>query len=410
MNALKPTLPFNNRIRNQIKLIAPVLILAALSLACRWLEPARQPSPLPLELSGKDDSALVGLSAMVEATLVALTPAPSIHVEGNNPTPLSPALTAVVPIVLETPAPDQVTPTAVLQPSSTPDSYALLTIESLIDRAYGGGGLEVREIMEDNATFTRYLVSYPSDGISIYGFMNVPKGGAAPFPVVIALHGYIDPAVYKTLDYTTVYADALAQAGYLVLHPNLRGYAPSGNGDNQFRVGMAIDVLNLIALIKQQGGSPGPLEQARPEAIGLWGHSMGGGISIRVITVSPDIRAAVLYGAMSGDEQQNFGAIYRWSNGQRGLDELAVPEDELLRISPVYYYDRIRSAVSIHHGENDQMAPLQWSLDLCKRLQELGKPNECFTYPGQPHTFDQTGSQVFMQRTIEFFDRELRLP
>jgi dipeptidyl aminopeptidase/acylaminoacyl peptidase len=50
--------------------------------------------------------------------------------------------------------------------------------------------------------------------------------------------------------------------------------------------------LNLIALIKQQGGKPGPLQLADPNAIGLWGHSMGGGVSIRVITVSPDVKAA----------------------------------------------------------------------------------------------------------------------
>jgi dienelactone hydrolase len=31
----------------------------------------------------------------------------------------------------------------------------------------------------------------------------------------------IDPAIYNTLDYTTLYADALASAGYIVLHPNL---------------------------------------------------------------------------------------------------------------------------------------------------------------------------------------------
>ena len=43
----------------------------------------------------------------------------------------------------------------------------------------------------------------------IYGFMNVPNADG-PHPVIIALHGYIDPAIYQTLDYTTRYADALA--------------------------------------------------------------------------------------------------------------------------------------------------------------------------------------------------------
>jgi pimeloyl-ACP methyl ester carboxylesterase len=113
---------------------------------------------------------------------------------------------------------------------------------------------------------------------------------------------------------------------------------------------MAIDVMNLIALVKQQGGQPGPLELADPQAIGLWGHSMGGGISTRVITVNPDVRAAVLYGAMSGDEKKNFERIFTYfSNGTRGQEELA-PREAFLLVSPIYSGQNT-AAVSIHHGK-----------------------------------------------------------
>jgi dipeptidyl aminopeptidase/acylaminoacyl peptidase len=283
-----------------------------------------------------------------------------------------------------------------------------LTIADLSARVYGVGELVIHEVLAENSYFTRYLVSYPSDGLTIYGFMNVPVRGLSPFPVVIAIHGYIEPQDYQTLDYTTGYADTLARAGFLVIHPNLRGYAPSDDGPNLFRVGMATDVLNLIALVKAGAGQPGPLEQARGDAIGLWGHSMGGGISIRVLTVSPDVKATVLYGAMSGDERRNYEAIQRWSNGERGNEELEVPETDLLRISPIYYLERIQAAVSIHHGEADLTVPIAWSLELCQTLQELGKSVECFTYPGQPHTFDATGSETFMQRVVAFYDQWLR--
>jgi dipeptidyl aminopeptidase/acylaminoacyl peptidase len=256
--------------------------------------------------------------------------------------------------------------------------------------------------------FTRTMFAYPSDGLNIFGFMDVPRRGQPPYPVVIALHGYIDPSTYNTLDYTTRYADSLANAGYLVLHPNLRGYLPSDSGSNLLRVGMAIDVLNLIALVKQQSGLPGPLQLADSNAIGLWGHSMGGGISIRVLTVSRDVRAAVLYAPMSGDEKQNFTAINQWSGGTRGLEEVEIPDQELLTISPIFYLDRIQAAISIHHGENDQLIPPEWSADLCQRLQNLGKDVECFTYPGQLHTFSGEGELLLKQRVIDFFNRKLR--
>ena len=239
--------------------------------------------------------------------------------------------------------------------------------------------------------------------------MNIPQG-EGPFPIVIAIHGYIDPQVYRTLDYTTGYADALARAGYLVIHPNLRNYPPSDNGFDLFRVGMAVDVLNLIEIVQSNGSTDSALEAADPQRIGLWGHSMGGGIATRVISINPDVRAVVLYGAMSGDERKNFEAIFRWSQGERGSDELSFSEDEMQRISPISYLDRIQSAVSIHHGRSDDLVPLTWSNDLCEQLRNLDKQVECYIYDGQPHTFVGEGNDRFIQRTLEFYDRFLRGP
>jgi dipeptidyl aminopeptidase/acylaminoacyl peptidase len=345
------------------------------------------------------------------------TPQPVDETISALQTELSPQTTRVLPTAAlltlppsptatVTPTPSQ-TPTPTI--TSTPDPYAGLTIEDLAHRSYGGGELVVEEVLAVNSYFTRTLISYPSDGLKIYGFMNIPRKSSPPYPVVIALHGYIEPSIYNTLDYTTRYADAIARAGYLVIHPNLRGYPPSDTGDNLFRVGMAVDVLNLIALVKTWGGRPGPLAVADAQNIGLWGHSMGGGITTRVITVSPDVKAAVLYGAMSADDQKNYERIFTYfSNGTRGLDELSYPVEAYERISPVFFLDRIRSAVSIHHGVSDPDVPLQWSVDLCNSLRSLNKPVECYIYEGQGHTFRGEGDDLFTLRAVEFFDRFLK--
>jgi dipeptidyl aminopeptidase/acylaminoacyl peptidase len=300
-------------------------------------------------------------------------------------------------------------------PSLTPttDPYAGLSIDELSARTYGGGELVVQETLATNTAFTRSLITYPSDGLTIYGFMNTPvrqsaDAGPARYPVILALHGYIEPEIYQTVDYTTRYADDLARAGFLVIHPNLRGYPPSDAGDNRFRVGMAIDVLNLIALVKAQAGQPGPLADADPQAIGLWGHSMGGGITTRVITVSPDVSAAVLYGAMSGDDKKNYERIFTYfSSGSRGGEELQAPDEVFQKVSPIHYLERIQAAVSIHHGQKDPDVPLAWSIDLCSRLKLLEKPTECFTYTDQAHTFHGEGDLLFTQRVIDFFRRSL---
>ncbi|MCB0174709.1 MAG: prolyl oligopeptidase family serine peptidase [Anaerolineae bacterium] len=261
------------------------------------------------------------------------------------------------------------------------------------------------ETMGSNESFTRYLITYPSEGLTLYGFMDVPTGDG-PFPVAIVMHGYIAPDQYTTLAYTTRYADALARAGYLVFHPNYRNWPLSDSGPELFRVSHAVDALNLIAIVRAQAGQPGPLEQADASFIGMMGHSMGGGITLRTITVGADLQAAVLYGAMSGDEKQNFEKIREWSGGARGQEELDTSTEDLARISPIFYLDRIDTPVSIHHGENDGTVPLQWSLDLCNDLQTLGKTVECFTYPGQPHTLQGDSDQLFIQRMIDFFGRQ----
>jgi uncharacterized protein len=333
-------------------------------------------------------------------------PPPQAAATGQSPTSTLPQIVTASPPAVSLP-----TATTLPAPTSTatPDPYAGLGIEELRLRSYGGGQIEQLDTLAVNSYFTRTLMVYPSDGLSIYGFMNVPRRGESPYPVVIAIHGYIEPEIYNTLDYTTGYADALARAGFIVLHPNLRGYPPSDDGDNRFRVGMALDILNLIALVKEQAGQPGPLALAEPGKVGLWGHSMGGGIATRVLTISPDVKAAVLYGAMSGDERKNYERIFHYfSNGTRGLEELNAPEEAFQRISPVNFFDRIQAAVSIHHGEEDPDVPPVWSAETCRQLKNLGVDVECFTYPGEAHTFHGDGDALFTQRTVDFFNRYLR--
>ena len=342
------------------------------------------------------------LITFVISTSVSCTPA--ILVSTPTPTFTETSLPTQTPFPTATQ-----TPTLIPTSSPTADPYYSWSIDYLRSRAYGGGQIEFLEVMTQNLYFTRYLMRYPSDGLNIYGFADIPND-EEPYPVIIALHGYIDPAIYSTLDYTTHYADALASAGYIVLHPNLRGYAPSDGGDNLFRVGMAIDVLNLIALIQSQSGGTDPLRTARADEIGMWGHSMGGGVTTRVLTISDDIRAAVLYAAMSGDEQKNYEAIRQWSGQTRGLDELNIPTEALNRISPMYFFQNITAAVSIHHGTADATVPLDWSVTTCEQLTSLSKNVQCVYYQDMPHTFYGTGDEEFIQNTVQFFNQYLKTP
>lgn len=342
--------------------------------------------------------------AQATATLAATVEVPAT--QPPPPQPTAPPTSAPLPTATAAPA-----HTPLATATATPDPYAGLTIADLASRRYGGGQLSVQETLHVTESFTRTLVAYPSDGLTVYGFMNVPFG-SGPFPVALVLHGYIPPRQYGTIAYTTRYADYLARAGYVVIHPNYRNHPPSdeteafaaGREEADFRVGYAVDVLNLLAILRDQAAQPGPLLRADPREMHLLGHSMGGGIALRVMTVRPEaVDAAVLYGSMSGDEYQNYEQIQVWSEGQSGREELSTPPDDMRRIAPVHHLHRIQAAVSIHHGEADDVVPPQWSDELCLSLRELGKEVECFSYPDAPHTFHDETDRLFMQRVLDFF-------
>jgi dienelactone hydrolase len=306
--------------------------------------------------------------------------------------------------VSNTPKPISTTPTPIGTIPSVPTNSPLYpySYDVLRQKQYGQGEIKIEGNLISDAKFTRYLISFPSDGLKIYGFIDVPLA-SGNFPVVVALHGHINLNVYRTMDYSSRYADLIARNGYIVIHPNLRNYPPSDNGPDEFYSGSADDVLNLIAMVRKQASQPGFLAKADSSRIGIWGHSMGGGIALRVITLDPGIRAAVLYGAVTGNL-----ALRRF--GFHGTDQTYAQShpEEIQLISPSSHYAEIQTAVSIHHGLSDTTVPVQWSKDLCSQLTDLGKNVECFFYPDAPHTFGGEIEQLFNQRTVDFFSKNLR--
>lgn len=340
---------------------------------------------------------------------LSLRETPQPQVVGNFT--LEPIIINTLPVatISQTP-PAGDTPSAENLPNGA--GLADLSIEALAQRAYGqdAGTLTFESTLENTGGFVRTLFIYPSDGLKIYGFLNIPPG-PGPFPVVIFLHGYVNPLLYETLDYSMRYADDLARRGFIVIHPNLRGYPPSdGTETDPFDVGKTIDVLNLVALIQRDAGKTGLLLQANPDKIALWGHSSGGGIAIRAITVNmpsltgtgPAIKAAILYAPMSGDEAKNVYRNYYVFTQPRWEYEINLPADALIPISPVNFYDRIEAAVQVHHGAVDKLIPIEWSRETSSQMQAAGVTLEYYEYRTQTHNFCCESYKWMLDRLVTF--------
>jgi dienelactone hydrolase len=285
------------------------------------------------------------------------------------------------------------------------DPFTHMFIDSLADRATSNGILEDMGAMNcESESFSRRQFRYPSEGMGMYGFINIPEG-EGPFPVIILLHGHVKREGYNTLAYTSRYADALTEKGYIVIHPNLRGYLPTPDAENQLGVGDTVDILNLISIIRQQAGSEGLLKYADAENIGLWGHSMGGGIVMRVMVIDPAIKAGLLYASVHADERVNLA---HFREDGRGYEKCQAPVDSIRQISPLDYLEQVNAPISIHHGDQDERVPYEWSNFLYERLNQLGENVTYEIYPDQLHTFRGSGDTQFIKNSIEFFDKYLK--
>lgn len=310
-------------------------------------------------------------------------------------------------------------PTAEVTPTQSPASLGLMTVVSddpfaglrmddLASRQYGGSGIVVGEAVKAQRYFVQYAMYYESDGLKITGLIDIPVS-EGPFPVIIVNHGYLRQEEYQPGFDSWHMADWLAEHDYITIMPDYRNYGSSDSGPNPFRIGFAIDVMNLIAQLDS-------LPQAIPEQVGIIGHSMGGEVSMWPMILSDQVDAVVLYSSMSGDVARNWEHRWRyWRTQREAMEATALvygnPQDNpesYAEISTISYLDRIRMPVMIHHGTMDQTVPYWWSEELWHLMEDAGVDVTFWPYPGGRHTLNGNGFETLMERSLNLFDEAVR--
>jgi dipeptidyl aminopeptidase/acylaminoacyl peptidase len=351
---------------------------------------------------------------------------------GCQPVPDLQMQTLPPPIVLiETITPSPV-PMSSATPPAIPTTEELIfpyTIEGLREHDFQSGEIHIRKILGENDFFTSYLIDYPSDGLMISGVMQIPKGDG-PFPVIVMNHGFFARSIYNTGDGTDRASAFLAQYGYITLASDYRSWGESDVGESLFYSGLVIDVINLVNAIPS-------IPKADPDRVGMWGHSMGGGVTMKVLTIDPRIKAAVLYSTVSADDADIIG---RWGMGcfgdialgeqvfgcnsadvipadlpfdlQTAYHKTASDAEALKDVAAFYHVDHVTAPLQIHYGTEDGQiysgTPPEWSLKLTNGLRDAGRQVELYQYEGEGHSFVGEPWFIFMRRVLHFFDEIMK--
>lgn len=381
----------HRKIHRRLLLRSALLGLAGmpnlLSMGCA--SPARSLEPTPV----------IGVTFAPTATKLATATAPP---SANTPTPTQAAAT---------PSPS---PTA----TATPTPLHPLTITAGRQRGYLGSRMTFVRDLEPGANYSRSIMSYRSDGLKINGLLttpNTPKP-AAGFPILVFNHGFIPPKEYRTNEKYVLTQDRLARAGYITYKSDYRGHDQSEGAPNNYGFpDYTTDVLNALASLKT-------LPDADPNRIVMWGHSMGGHISLRAMVISKEIRACAIWGGVVGSFTE-IADLHFSRTPRTTLNSISPSDTRTWRevffeqfgkpserpdfwdaISATSYLRDLSGPLQLHHARPDPLVPTHLADQLVTRMQAINGAIEAHFYENDDHNL-YANFDTAMRRTIQFLGK-----
>lgn len=293
---------------------------------------------------------------------------------------------------------------------------AQMSIAAAREKAYPGSVLTVRQTLRAGSNYRRSVVSYLSDGLRINALMTVPNGTPPKggWPAIVFNHGYIPPNVYRTTERYVAYQDAFARAGFVTLKSDYRGHG-SSQGEalgGYYSPGYTTDVMNALASLKKDS-------RVNAARIGMWGHSMGGFLTLRAMVIDPSVKAGVIWAGVVGDYDQMMN---EWNSPvppsiprrvlelrKKAVEKYGTPQANPAfwnRLSANSYLKDLGGPLQLHIGTADEDVPVSFHTSLVGQLRSVGKPVQSFVYPGDNHDLTRNLGTA-LARSVAFFKERL---
>ncbi len=251
------------------------------------------------------------------------------------------------------------------------------------------------------------LIHYASkDGTTIAAILYKPRGykSGTKYPAVLWIHGGPEGQDVFRFD---VWAQYLAQQGYVVLEPNYRGSTGYGEKFRNMNVedsggGEMDDVAAGANYLVAQG-----LADSKRLAIG--GGSHGGTMVAYAVTKYPTLFAAAieLYGVVDRAtflERTNRNSAIRWMMKMGGWP--AEKPEVYRKANALADVAKIQTPLLVMHGENDPQVPPYESAQFTRALKAAGKTFYYVTYPNELHGFSQREHRLdAWRRQLAFLEK-----
>jgi len=248
-------------------------------------------------------------------------------------------------------------------------------------------------------------ISYQSrDGLTIHGYLTLPKGIAAKnLPVVVNPHG--GPWYRDSWGYNPE-VQFLANRGYAVLQMNFRGSTGYGRkfweaSFKEWGKSMQNDITDGVQYLIKQG-------VADPKRIAIYGGSYGGYATLAGLTFTPDLYACgVDYVGVANLFTFMKSIPPYWKPYLDMLYEMVGnPEKDkslLETASPVFHVDKIKAPLLIAQGANDPRVNKNESDQMVAALKARGIDVPYLVKDNEGHGFHNEENRFDFYRAMESF-------